>query len=89
MTYLRKAELHVQMKPGVLGVKVRIMPPDAKFPDQIQIVEEVPKEEVAEAAETREIAKPAETVETAETKTDETKETKETEGAEGAEGAEK
>lgn len=65
--YLRKAELHVQLKPGVLGVKVRIMPPDAKFPDQVQIVEEVPEEEVAEATET------AETAETAETKTKETK----------------
>lgn len=58
--YMRKAELHVQLKPGVLGVKVRIMPPDAKFPDQVQIVEEV-----AEATET------AETAETAETKTEE------------------
>ncbi|MDH5438791.1 MAG: 30S ribosomal protein S3 [Candidatus Bathyarchaeota archaeon] len=66
MKYLRKAELHVQMKPGVLGVKVRIMPPDAKFPDQIQIVEEALEEEVAKATET------AETTETVETKTEET-----------------
>ena len=64
MKYLRKAELHVQMKPGVLGVKVRIMPPDAKFPDQVQIVEEASEEEVAKATET------AETAETAETKTE-------------------
>jgi small subunit ribosomal protein S3 len=66
MRYLRKAELHVQMKPGILGVKVRIMPPDAKFPDKVQIVEEAPEEEVAKATET------AETIETAETKTEET-----------------
>ena len=64
MKYVRKAVLHVQMKPGVLGVKVRIMPPDAKFPDQVQIVEEAPEEEVAKATET------AETAETAETKTE-------------------
>jgi small subunit ribosomal protein S3 len=64
MKYVRKAVLHVQMKPGVLGVKVRIMPPDAKFPDQVQIVEEVSEEEVAKATET------AETAETAETKTE-------------------
>jgi len=35
--YMRKAELHVQLKPGILGVKVRIIPPEAEFPDQVQI----------------------------------------------------
>jgi len=39
LKYLRKAEVHVQLKPGIFGVKVRIMPPDAKFPDKIQIVD--------------------------------------------------
>ena len=50
--YLRKAEVSVQLKPGILGVKVRIMPPDAKFPDQVQIAEEeiVEKETEAETA---------------------------------------
>jgi len=43
--YMRKAEVSVQLKPGILGVKVRIMPPDAKFPDQVQIVEEGIEEE--------------------------------------------
>ncbi len=40
--YMRKAELHVQTKPGILGVKVRLIPPEAEFPDQVkvQIVEE-------------------------------------------------
>lgn len=40
--YMRKAELHVQTKPGILGVKVRLIPPEAQFPDQVkvQIVEE-------------------------------------------------
>jgi len=40
--YMRKAELHVQLKPGILGVKVRLIPPEAEFPDQvkIQIIEE-------------------------------------------------
>jgi small subunit ribosomal protein S3 len=40
--YMRKAELHVQLKPGILGVKVRLIPPDAVFPDQVkvQIIEE-------------------------------------------------
>ncbi len=35
--YMRKAELHVQMKPGILGVKVQLMPPDAQFPDQEKV----------------------------------------------------
>ena len=40
--YMRKAELHVQLKPGILGVKVRLIPPEAEFPDQVkvQIIEE-------------------------------------------------
>jgi small subunit ribosomal protein S3 len=40
--YMRTAELHVQLKPGILGVKVRIIPPDAEFPDQVkvQVIEE-------------------------------------------------
>jgi len=45
LKYMRKAEVHVQLKPGIYGVKVRIMPPDAKFPDKIQIVEAPPSEE--------------------------------------------
>ncbi len=35
--YTRKAVLHVQLKPGTLGVKVRLIPPDAQFPDQVQV----------------------------------------------------
>ncbi len=35
--YMRKAELHVQTKPGILGVKVRLIPPDAQFPDQVKV----------------------------------------------------
>jgi small subunit ribosomal protein S3 len=47
LTYLRKAEMHVQLKPGMFGVKVRLMPPDAKFPDRIKIAESLPVEEEA------------------------------------------
>ncbi len=49
--YLRKAEVHVQLKPGIFGIKVKIMPPDAIFPDKIQIVGETPP-----AEETMEVA---------------------------------
>ena len=48
LTYMKKAEAHVQLKPGIIGVRVKIMPPDAKFPDKIQIVEELPPEEIEE-----------------------------------------
>ena len=63
--YMRKAEVHVQMKPGTFGVKVRIIPPDAKFPDKTQIIEALPPEEEAKE-ETLEAAakeKPEETSE--------------------------
>jgi small subunit ribosomal protein S3 len=35
--YLRKAELDVHLKPGTLGVKVSLIPPDAQFPDQVKV----------------------------------------------------
>ncbi|MEM2419540.1 MAG: 30S ribosomal protein S3 [Candidatus Bathyarchaeia archaeon] len=56
MKYMRKAEVHVQLKPGIYGVKVRIMPPEAKFPDKIEIVEATPAETetIAEEKETAE-----------------------------------
>ncbi|UCB61138.1 MAG: 30S ribosomal protein S3 [Candidatus Bathyarchaeota archaeon] len=48
LEHMRKAELHVQLKPGIFGVKVRIMPPSAEFPDKIEII---PVEEAAEESE--------------------------------------
>ncbi len=38
LRYMRKAEVHVQLKPGMIGVRVKLMPPDAIFPDKIQIL---------------------------------------------------
>jgi len=57
LRYMRKAAVHVQLKPGMFGVRVRIMPPDAQFPDKIKIVETLPPEQ--ESTETKEKA-PAE-----------------------------
>jgi len=55
LKHLRKAELHVQLKPGIYGVKVSIMPPEATFPDQVQIQEAIPEEKTEkEAAPTEE-----------------------------------
>ena len=50
LKHMRKAEVHVQLKPGIIGVRVKLMPPDAQFPDKIQIVPELPpsEEEVEE-----------------------------------------
>jgi len=66
LKYMRKAEVHVQLKPGIFGVRVRIMPPDAVFPDKIQIIEAIPPEE----------EKTEETLEAKEEKTEGTSEEK-------------
>jgi small subunit ribosomal protein S3 len=42
---MKKAEAHVQLKPGIIGVRVKIMPPDAYFPDRIKILEAAHEEE--------------------------------------------
>ena len=45
---VRKADVQAQLKTGIIGVKVSIMPPDIKLPDDIYLVEakEVKVEEV-------------------------------------------
>ncbi|MCJ7698697.1 30S ribosomal protein S3 [Candidatus Bathyarchaeota archaeon] len=45
LTYMQKAEIHVQLKPGIFGIRVRIMPPDTVFPDKIRIIDSLPPEE--------------------------------------------
>jgi small subunit ribosomal protein S3 len=67
LKYVRRAEVHVQLKPGIFGIRVRIMPPDAVFPDKIQIIEAIPPEE----------EKTEETVEAKEEETEEPMEEKE------------
>ena len=52
--YMRKAVVHVQLKPGTLGVKVLLLPPDAQFPDQVKLhaieeeLEREPEREIIE-----------------------------------------
>jgi small subunit ribosomal protein S3 len=48
LQYMRKAELHVQLKSGILGVRVQIMPPEAVFPDKISILPSKPEEKSTE-----------------------------------------
>ncbi len=55
LKYQRKTEMHVQLKPGIFGVKVRIMPPDAIFPDKIKIAEKLPPEEETPAEQEGEV----------------------------------
>lgn len=42
LKYTRKTEAHVQLKAGMFGVRVKIMPPDAQFPDKIKVATELP-----------------------------------------------
>ncbi len=48
LRWMRKAEVHVQLKPGIIGVRVKLMPPDAIFPDKITILPPAPIEEKPE-----------------------------------------
>ncbi len=45
MKYVDEATTSVVLKPGVLGVTVRIMRPDAELPDVVEILEDVELEE--------------------------------------------
>lgn len=45
LRYTRKAEFHVQLKPGIIGIRVKLMPPDAIFPDKVQITTALPPSE--------------------------------------------
>lgn len=49
MKYVRKATMHVKMKKGAFGINVSIVPPDARFPDKVNLdglpVIEYPEEE--------------------------------------------
>jgi small subunit ribosomal protein S3 len=39
MKYVKRAVTHVQLKPGIFGVQVLIVSPEARFPDEIEIIE--------------------------------------------------
>ena len=66
LKYMRKAEVHVQLKPGIIGVRVKLMPPDAVFPDKIQILlkqsSEEKLEEMTPEVKEKEAAEPIEEI---------------------------
>ncbi len=43
LKFTRKTEAHVQLKAGMFGVRVKIMPPDAQFPDKVKVATELPE----------------------------------------------
>src|SRR3989338_1417868 len=51
---VRKANLQAQLKTGIIGVKVSIMPPDLKLPDDISIIDKEEKVEKAAASQKEE-----------------------------------
>ncbi|MBI3026812.1 30S ribosomal protein S3 [Candidatus Woesearchaeota archaeon] len=59
VTDVRKADAQALLKTGVIGIKVKIMPPDIKLPDEIELVEhkEIIAEEIKETKEEIKIKK--------------------------------
>lgn len=53
VTDVRKADAQALLKTGIIGIKVKIMPPDIKLPDDIELVElkEITTEEAKETKE--------------------------------------
>jgi small subunit ribosomal protein S3 len=45
LRYMQKAVAHVQLKPGMMGIRVRILPPDTVFPDKLKIADTLPPED--------------------------------------------
>lgn len=50
MKYVRNAVVHTQMKPGIFGIRVSIMPPEIEFPDHVNIKEIEPEPQPPEEA---------------------------------------
>lgn len=66
LTYVRKARVIAKLKTGIVGIKVSIMPPNIKLPDDIKLLKEkIVEEEVVEKTgkKEKEVEKKAETKE--------------------------
>jgi small subunit ribosomal protein S3 len=60
LKYMQKAVAHVQLKPGMMGIRVRILPPDTVFPDKLKIADTLPPEDELAAKVAEKEAKPEE-----------------------------
>ncbi len=60
LRYMQKAVAHVQLKPGMMGIRVRILPPDTVFPDRLTIADTLPPEDELAAKVAEKEAKPEE-----------------------------
>ena len=60
LRYMQKAVAHVQLKPGMMGIRVRILPPDTVFPDKLTIADTLPPEDELAAKVAEKEAKPEE-----------------------------
>ncbi|MCW4052125.1 MAG: 30S ribosomal protein S3 [Candidatus Bathyarchaeota archaeon] len=54
LKHVRRTEVHVQLKQGILGVKVRILPPGIEFPDKVTIHEPKAEDDIEEQPEVEE-----------------------------------
>lgn len=50
LTQVKRAKTHATLRPGTVGVKVAIMPPDVNLPDDIEVRKELPVLEPAKEA---------------------------------------
>jgi small subunit ribosomal protein S3 len=48
MKHVRRATIHVKLKRGVYGITVKIVPPEAEFPDKVEMEEAEKSEEESE-----------------------------------------
>jgi small subunit ribosomal protein S3 len=60
LKYMQKAVAHVQLKPGMMGIRVRILPTDTVFPDKLKIADTLPPEDELAAKVAEKEAKPEE-----------------------------
>lgn len=60
LRYMQKAVAHVQLKQGMFGIRVRILPPDTIFPDKLTIADTLPPEDELAAKVAEKGAKPEE-----------------------------
>ncbi|MFH1327413.1 MAG: 30S ribosomal protein S3, partial [Candidatus Bathyarchaeota archaeon] len=51
MKHVKRAVVYIQLKPGLTGVRITIIPPDYRSPDKVVIKEKPPEVEVAEPSE--------------------------------------